>query len=296
MRKNRFDGALRRQRSGRGLRAALPLTAIFLALWALPAIASEAGGAEVGKAVFAEMTEMALIPEGDFLMGASEKNGVVGIEVGIDAMPAHTVRLKAFHIDRYEVTVAQYRRFMTATGRPSPLLWGPDLVPDYPAVDDYPVADVSWYDADIYCRWLGKRLPTEEEWEKAARGVDGRRFPWGNDWIDGAANSREYFDGRYTPGEKGFSRTVVKVGSMEGDVSPYGVHDMGGNVTEWTSSWYRPYPGSTLAREVFGEKVKVLRGGQWMAPSIPFSFAFNRHSSFPDGMAHTGFRCARDAE
>jgi formylglycine-generating enzyme required for sulfatase activity len=240
---------------------------------------------------------MALIPAGEFIMGASEGYGIVGVEIGVDAMPERRVRLNAFHIDVHEVTVAEYRRFIEATGHRAPPLWGPPYKDEYPPVRETdPISDVTWHEADEYCKWAGKRLPTEEEWEKAARGADGRKFPWGDEWIADIANTEEYSFKMQAPGRKSFTHTVAEVGGFKDDVSPYGVHDMGGNVMEWTASWYGAYPGSTLKRDIFGEKVKVMRGGSWMATPIPFSFAFNRHFSMPgEDDPHFGIRCARDA-
>src|SRR3990172_1011602 len=201
-------------------------------------------------------TEMVLIPAGEFIMGGDESHGTVGIEVGVDVMPARKVYLKSFHIDRYEATNGQYKKFLDGTGNPAPILWGPRYAgQQYPPIrDNDPVSDVKWYEADAYCRWLGKRLPTEEEWEKAARGTDGRKFPWGNEWKDGIANTLEYFEKKQKPGIKAYLHTVAEVGRFKEDVSPYGIYDMGGNVMEWTSSWYNPYPGSALKRDTFGEK------------------------------------------
>ncbi len=249
-------------------------------------------------AIFPDIGEMVLIPEGEFIMGASERHGRIGIEVGVDAMPEQRIYLKSFYIDKYEVTVAQYGRFIIDTGHTEPSLWGPIYAKDYPPVrDNDPISNVSWYDADSYCRWAGKRLPTEEEWEKAARGTDGRRFPWGNEWEKEIANTEEYVRAHQKPGEHKYTYTVAKVGSFKGDVSPYGIYDMGGNVMEWTSSWYKPYPGSELKRPTFGETLKVARGGAWMVPAVIFSFAFNRYFNPPDkGGPHFGIRCARDAE
>lgn len=256
--------------------------------------------AHAGETVFPDTTgEMVLIPEGEFIMGGSEKYGRIGLEVGVDTLPERKVYLSPFYIDKYEVTVAQYKRFQAATGHPPPYLWGIKYSEGLnPFRDNDAMSDVSWHDADTYCKWVGKRLPTEEEWEKAARGTDGRRFPWGSEWKDGIANTKEHFykDKPFAPARG--ENTVTEVGSMKGDVSPYGIYDMGGNVLEWTSSWYKPYPGNNLKITVFGEKFKVLKGGVWKSPAIPFSFAFYRHWDRPYGSDDpwNGVRCAKDAE
>src|SRR3990167_11182773 len=127
------------------------------------------------------------------------------------------------------------------------------------ADDDFPMSDVSYMEAESYCKSMGKRLPTEEEWEKAARGSDGRIWPWGNEFGGGMANTIE-------SKENG----AVQGGSFTDDVSPYGVYDMAGNLMKWTSSWYEAYPGSKLERPQFGKGYKVMKGGTWSAPSIPF--------------------------
>lgn len=245
-----------------------------------------------------EMNGMVLIPGGEFIMGASEKHGLIGIDVGVDAMPEHTVNLKPFYIDKYEITNADYKRFMAATGRPAMNLWGPEWADEYPPMrDNDPASGLTWQDADEYCKWAGKRLATEEEWEKAARGTDGRKFPWGNEWKKDIANTTEYSTTRQMTGHTKYTHTVALPGTFKGDVSPYGVYDMAGNVMEWTGSWYKPYPGSRLERDTFGERLRVMRGGSWMADAIPFSFTFNRHMSPPDAEdPHFGARCAKDAE
>jgi formylglycine-generating enzyme required for sulfatase activity len=236
---------------------------------------------------------MVLIPAGPFWMGSDARDGVVGIEVGVDELPRHRVTLPAYYIDRYEVTNAQYARFIEATGStylPAP--WRErDALRQEP---NHPVSDTDWYDADTYCRWAGKRLPTEAEWEKAARGPDGSAYPWGGVFSPDHANTLE--------AGLGWSRPV---GSYPEGVSTYGVEDLIGNVWEWTSSWYEPYPGSTLMRSAFGQTNRVLRGGSWGVPVQPFGRATHRHA--PELFAindrdtdwHTGydvgFRCAQDA-
>lgn len=234
---------------------------------------------------------MVYIPEGWFLMGSTEKDGRIGMAVGVDELPQHKVYVKGFYMDRYEVTVEEFKRFLKTTGRSAPRIWTEEEWRRmYPAPeDDHPMNGVSWYDADAYCQWAGKRLPTEEEWEKAARGADGRQWPWGNE-----LNSLKKL--RANTQEAGIGWTTP-VGSYPEGGSPYGVYDMAGNVMEWTSSWYQPYPGSTLQREAFGEKYKILKGGAWENSSVPLTRSAYRHAVAPkwDHPGH-GFRCAMDSE
>jgi iron(II)-dependent oxidoreductase len=244
---------------------------------------------------------MVYIPAGNFLMGSTEKDGVVGMEVGLDEMPQHQVYVKGFYIDRYEVTNGQYYAFVVATGgytpatwdyrqHPSGKVWPLDTPP--PGEEENPVTDVDWYDAEAYCKWAGKRLPTEAEWEKAARGTDGRLWPWGNTFDPAKVNTLE--------SDKNWS---MPVGSYPQGASPYGLYDMIGNAWEWTASWYQAYPGSTLRRAAFGEKYRVLRGGSYLTPLQPFARVAHRYApdllpmELRDSNWHTGFdvgfRCAK---
>lgn len=234
---------------------------------------------------------MVYIPEGWFIMGSSEKDGRVGMTVGIDEFPQHKVYLSGFYMDRYEVTVADFRRFIQTTGRIAPRIWADEeWVRIYPVPkDDHPMNGVSWYDANDYCQWVGKRLPSEEEWEKAARGTDGRQWPWGNE-----PNHPDRVKANTQEAGVGWTASVE---SYPGGVSPYGIYNMTGNVMEWTSSWYKPYPGSSLQRDAFGEKYKVLRGGSWENPAVPLGRSAYRQSVAPkwDHPGH-GFRCAMDKD
>jgi len=228
--------------------------------------------------------EMIKIPAGKFIMGTNERLP--------DEGPQHVVTLPTYWIDKYEVTNAQYKKFIDATGRRSPDHFRNRTYPE--GKSDHPVTFVNWYDASAYCKWAGKRLPTDAEWEKAARGTDGRTYPWGKDFGFDKANTPQ----RWAKlGEKG---DTTPVGSFEAGKSPYGLYDVSGNVWEWTSSWYVAYPGNTHPSENYGEKYKQLKGGSWWdcsfykcgisAPTFNRSF-FNfkvKNESF-------GFRCAKDA-
>ena len=196
------------------------------------------------------------VPAGEFLMGSDREDiRREGLRYGFptpwfeDERPARKVNLPAFEIDRHEVTAKEYRRFTEATRHRTPSGW---LNGTYPSgTGDYPVVDVDWYEASDYCRWAGKRLPTEEEWEKAARGTDGRLYPWGNVFDPAHANIAP---------DPAISGRPVPVGGYPSGKSPYGVDDMIGNVWEWTDSWYLPYPGNGQYNPNFGMKQRVVRG------------------------------------
>lgn len=226
---------------------------------------------------------MVLIPAGPFRMGSNDRLA--------DEGPEYTVTLPDYWIDRYEVTNLQYKAFIDATGHRSPSHFRNRTYPKGKV--DHPVTFVSWYDARDYCRWAGKRLPTEEEWEKAARGSDGRIYPWGNEFGIERANTPVRW------ARLGRQGDTTPIGAFPSGASPYGLEDMSGNVWEWTSSWYLPHPGNTQPSENYGHIYKVLKGGSWWdcsfykcgisAPTFNRSF-FNprvRNSSF-------GFRCASD--
>ncbi len=192
--------------------------------------------------------EMVYVPSGDFVMGAEDGDS--------DERPRHTHPMpKGYFIGRYETTWREYRAFCKATGRAEP------SAPRWGAKDDHPVVNVSWDDARAFCEWAGLRLPTEAEWEKAARGADGRKYPWGNE--DPTAD-RCIWDGHPTYGDK----STAPVGSVARGASPYGAHDMAGNVWEWCAdSWdagvYARYKaGNTTPPDVAGSG-RVIRGGSW---------------------------------
>ena len=199
--------------------------------------------------------EMILIPAGEFLMGSDPS-------IDKDALdreqPQHTLYLPDYYMAKTPVTNAQYAAFVQATGHDPPRHWKGGKPPG--GKEDHPVVCVSWHDAVAYCRWLtevtGKPyfLPSEAEWEKGARGSDGRIYPWGNQWDAERCNSREGGKGDTTP-----------VGAYPGGASPYGLLDMAGNVWEWTRSVYKGYPyNPNDGREgLVAEGPRVLRGGSW---------------------------------
>ena len=231
----------------------------------------------------ADGAEMALVPAGAFLMGSLDGEA--------DERPPRQVTLPAYYIDRFEVTHAQYAAFIQATGHKAPIDWPGGKMPQ--ALAKHPVVNVTWSDADAYARWAGKRLPTEAEWEKAARGTDGRIYPWGNDPAKKSASGKVAQDSRHREGR------TFPVGSFPDDVSPYGVMDMAGNAWEWTADWYKAYPGNDNLELEYGHKYKVIRGGgaidYYGAPST--RRCASRARSVPYGTYDAlGFRCVKEAK
>jgi hypothetical protein len=216
--------------------------------------------------------EMVLVPEGSFIIGSDGEP---------DEKLQRTIRLPAFYIDRYEVSNAQYARFVKETGYPSPPHWNGTNPP--PGSENLPVTNVTWFDAMCYAIWAGKRLPTEAEWEKAGRGTDGRLFPWGNEDNPKARNLS--------------TDKLAPVDSYKEGVSPYGCYNMAGNVWEWTADWYEAYPGSGAKSPHFGEKYKVVKGGgAFEFYPIPNTGRLSQRArclpyGFYEGL---GFRCVKD--
>lgn len=196
--------------------------------------------------------------------------------------PAHKVRLASFYIDVNEVTCEDYLKFVRDKSHRMPPNWINKSFP--PGAARQPVTGVDWYDAAAYAEWAGKRLPTEEEWEFVARGKNGSRYPWGNDWTSNAANA----------GDSSAQR-LTDVGSYPGGKTTTGVMDMIGNAWEWTASDVIPYPGGKLPSSV-PNAVKVIRGGSWQEKQQQATTTYRgflRMSGAEDYSA-TGFRCVRD--
>ena len=256
---------------------------------------ADAGGEEQVKEVPPTPDDMVYIPAGDFIMGSDKVDkDAMGLRFGstpyyLNERPRRTVTLEAYAIDKYETTNQQYSEFVAAMqGRvriPPPAYWENGVYAE--GEEHFPVHTVHWYAASAYCRWRGKRLPTEAEWEKAARGIDGREFPWGNEYSLDKANNQSNFGG------------VIAVGSYEEGKSPYGLYDMTGNVAEWVDDWYKAYPGGEGHKDPkYGERYKVIRGGGWGGMghyNLPLYYSTtHREKGIPtDAFRDVGFRCAK---
>ena len=245
---------------------------------------------------------MIFIPEGSFTMGFKIDNDH---EWGdMDEEPVHQVTLSSYWIDKYEVTSSNFTKFLNENKNeahrfieitPSVTVQFDDNVyQPRKGLENYPVNRVSWFGADAYCKWKEKRLPTEAEWEKAARGTDQRIFPWGNEFPD---NSRVTFRRKFS--EKGF-QVMEPVEGMKNGISPFRVHQMAGNVWEWVSDWFdaTAYQDENRIDPKGPESgiSKVLRGGNWYykAYYMRTTYRFNER---PDIFkVWQGFRCARQAK
>lgn len=233
------------------------------------------------------------IPAGPYVMGSPGRPAAEG-RGDADEGPPHEVFVSDFYIDLYETTNAHYQGYLEATGATPPLLWRRGVFPE--ALANHPVVYVSWHDAEAFCGWAGKRLPTEEEWEKAARGDDRRHFPWGIQFDHLKANTPQYWLAQGIDVSKG---STMPVGSFASGKSPYGLYDMAGNVYEWVNNWYLPYPGNQEANVHYGQKNKVLRGGSWfdcLSYGCGLSAPVYNRSRFTPEIKNKGFgfRCASD--
>lgn len=279
--------------------------------------------------------DMVVVPGGMFRMGPSERElaslsrvcqgqlGAAGPQCDEDPnikLSERDVYVGAFAIDRHEVTSLAYRRCVAAGACDMAALVAGD---ERYLRDEGPMVNVTWREAAAYCAWAGKRLPSEAEWEKAARGTDGRRWPWGNhDRADGAnlgkSESRAMQQTRwlalgllsprvpaeFVPDDGDGHAYLARPGALRWGESPYGAHDMAGNAAEWVQDYYSldgydDLPYFAPVRDVPGEQshgLRVVRGGSWIEPSF-FGRTYYRRAAEPDRRtAYIGFRCARDID
>jgi formylglycine-generating enzyme required for sulfatase activity len=263
---------------------------------------------------------MVLVPEGSFLMGSTEEEiDAIHKAYGVDRVmyeaetPQRRIGLPGFYIDKHEVTQGDYAGFLQATSRDAPFVdaewaalynWVDGKPPD--GLENHPVVLVSFDDAAEYCRWAGKQLPTEAQWEKAARGADGRQYPWGDGWDRTRLNSAAawapadfptsedwlaWWKTTYHGELRGGVITTKPVGAYPQGASPCGALDLAGNVFEWTRDWYDAYPGSKYKNPEFGQQYRAIRGGDWYLDPI-YTRTAARLRSPPDHKVPTiGFRC-----
>ncbi len=233
----------------------------------------------------ADPVEMVLIPAGLFIRGSREGEG------RSDEFPRRKIHLKAFAIDKYEVSNARYLKFVKDTKHKPPLnVYGEGPLAAVQGIGNLPVVQVTWHDAVDYCFWAGKRLPTEAEWEKAARGTDGRIYPWGDEPDKGKfANYDREWEGK---------NTLVEVSSLPEGRSPFGIYHLAGNVREWVHDWYdRDYYSQSPEKNPQGPDngiLKVLRGGSWHSFPSDLRTASRGKGGFALKTHGVGFRCAMD--
>jgi iron(II)-dependent oxidoreductase len=251
------------------------------------AVAASPPAAKDGQATTVESLKgkdgapMILIPGGPFTMGSND-----GLP---NERPEHLVELDPYYIDQYEVTLALYRKFLESGNHESPPTWDDEAAT---TVGDRPAIGMKWADAEAYCKWAGKRLPTEAEWEKAARGPNGLLFPWG----DRAPDSERAMFGQHHVHE---IPILAAVDSHDAGRSPYGLHHMAGNVAEWVQDWfgldyYAYMPGKNPIGPASG-RYRGVRGGSWKSKVVMLRTA-TRSGFAPDQRSATiGFRCAQSS-
>ena len=240
---------------------------------------AEVEEADSGDANTALGAEFVFIPSGPFVMGGREE------DTPRNERPAHTVDLSAYFIGRYPVTNQDYREFVRCTGQRDPIHWARGTFPT--GTGQHPVVNVSWQDTRDYAAWIGARLPTEAEWEKAARGVDERHYPWGNRFVDG-----ERCNGNNSVG------TTTMVNEFPEGRSPYGVWDMCGNVYEWCADYYdedyyKISPGSNPKGPDGGQE-RVVRGGCFGETRSALRVTHREGVSEVSSRETTGFRIVMD--
>ena len=222
---------------------------------------------------------MVLVPAGEFTMGSEQGDD--------DEQPVHRVGLDSFYLDTFEVTNGRFAKFVAAIQSEPPWGFADQETPVVQA--DRPVRWVNWLEATGYCLWAGKRLPTEAEWEKAARGPDGRTYPWGNEPPTAAHAVFGLTEG---------AETVSSIGNRHLGSSPYGVHDLAGNLYEWVTDWYdEAFYARQPARNPRGPvegTTKVQRGGSYINGPYRLRSAFRTKDDPTEHDPHVGFRCAQD--
>ena len=223
---------------------------------------------------------MVLVPAGEFTMGSEQGDD--------DEQPVHRVVLDRFYLDTFEVTNGRFAKFVAAIQSEPPWGFADQETPVVQA--ERPVRWVNWLEATGYCLWAGKRLPSEAEWEKAARGTDGRTYPWGNEPPTAA---------HAVFGLKEGDETVSPIGNRDAGSSPYGVHDLAGNLYEWVTDWYDDafytQPAASNPRGPVEGTTKVQRGGSYINSPYRLRSAFRTKGDPTEHDPHVGFRCAQDA-
>jgi sulfatase modifying factor 1 len=223
---------------------------------------------------------MVLVPAGEFTMGSEQGDD--------DEQPVHRVVLDSFYLDTFEVTNGRFAKFVAAIQSEPPWGFADQETPVVHA--EQPVRWVNWLEATGYCLWAGKRLPTEAEWEKAARGTDGRTYPWGNDPPTAAHAVFGLTEG---------AETVSPIGNRTPGSSPYGVHDLAGNLYEWVTDWYDDafytQNAPSNPRGPGEGTAKVQRGGSYINSPYRLRAAFRTKGDPTEHDPHVGFRCAQDA-
>jgi len=242
--------------------------------------------------------EMVLVPAGEFLMGSDKKSDRLAYRT---ELPQRRVYLDTYEIGKYEVTALEYLKFVLATNRPPQLDWRYDGGNFQETMAHHPIMHVTWYDADAYCKWAGQRLPTEAEWEKAARGTEGRLYPWGNQYAGPTrANfGRTGLSGpvRDRPERLLLYPPIISVDKYENAVSPYGLYQTIGNVAEWVADWYDPdYYKTASDRNPRGPETgtqKAFRGAGWMDSTTTVRVAMRNGTDPSTKINWLGFRCAK---
>ena len=262
--------------------------------------------------------KMILVPAGSFLMGSTKAEVDAQLRAAglpedwkihtLDEEPRHKKTLKPFYIYKYEVTNEQYKSFLDATGHRSPPYWKGKSYPKDKG--RHPVVEVSWDDAQAYCRWAGTRLPSETQWAYAARGAapaDGkpsRAYPWGDNWDRLLCNNSSLHAGRelqsgedwnkwYKGDQKSLFPLTSSVGSFQKSVSPFGVHDMAGNAWEWCENIPAPFPDQN-SDDVKDKKLRARRGGSWANVALHIRSADRQPAAHDNLNLYTGFRCVKN--